>query len=108
MLCKHFRSNNLSKYETGETRIKFDFPRSFISKLYNMTEKYHKLDAGILYLPDFVYHYSRFDSSLRKKIKPIFETYNRYDLDKNGNNPIYYLPIILNWRTRPLLLITLV
>lgn len=95
---KKFLKADLCMYQEKEKNITFEFPRSFITKLYDMVHKFRTLNPGILYLPDFVYHYSRFDSARREKLKKIFNTYyNRYDLDKDNQNPIFYLPVILTW-----------
>ncbi len=91
-----FLKPDLCKFQPSEKNIAFEFPRSFITKLYDMVHKFRTLDPGILYLPDLVYHYSRLDSVQRKRLKEIFDNYNRYDLKKQDNE-IFYLPVILTW-----------
>ncbi len=92
---KLFISRDLAKFDETEQRVKFEFPRSFITKLYQMVDRYRNEKDGVLYLIDLVYGYSRLDRELFKKLKPIYELYNRPDI--KTQNYIIYLPIILNW-----------
>lgn len=92
---KMFISNQLAEFVEDEKRVKFEFPRSFISKLYQMVDRYRNEKDGVLYLIDLVYSYSRLNRELFNKLKPIYNLYNRPDI--KTKNYIIYLPIILNW-----------
>lgn len=77
-------------------KVVTEYPRSFIGKLYEMHQKYLTFPEGQIYLPDLVYHYSRMDKHLRNKLKNIYARYAKYQ-KKQPENPIRYLPVVLNW-----------
>ena len=85
-LVEEFENNKLSlKYSKG-----------FIGKLYEMHDKYLHNKEGRIYIPDLVYHFSRIEKDLRYKLFPIFMRYINYH-HKQLDNPIRYLPVVLNW-----------
>lgn len=72
------------------------YSRNFIGKLFDLHQKYLSSNEGEIYIPDLVYHYSRLEKNLRDKLEPIYKDYVNYQ-KKQPENPIRYLPVVLNW-----------
>jgi len=90
-----FLGKKLITMDNGKINVKYS--RNFIGKLYDIHQKYLKNREGEIYLPDFVYYYARMDRNIRPLMDHfIEEKYLRYD-QKKLDNPIRYLPVILNW-----------
>ena len=83
-------------YEMEGQQVKLEYSRGFIGKLFEMHQKYLNEPEGEIYLPDLVYHFARLEPSQNKMLQDIFETFQHYE-DKNPQNAIRYLPVLLTW-----------
>lgn len=78
-----------------ENRIQFEFPKSYINKLYQLVNRFQTEHAAVYFISDLVYHHGRMNADMRNKLKFIYERYNRPDI--KTANPIKYLPVLLTW-----------
>jgi hypothetical protein len=79
-----------------DAQLEPKYSHNFIGKLFDMYQKYLINFEGQIYLPDLVYHYSRIEQSLKPYLRPIFDDYANYQ-QKQPENPIRYLPVVLIW-----------
>ena len=92
----------LAALEGGENgRVKLKIPRAFLSKLYAVVVRWREEEAGVLYLPDLVYHGARALSRLpENQVGPAKKILDRYRLYRKGPEDrleIRYLHTVLTW-----------
>ncbi|MBD3343175.1 MAG: type III-A CRISPR-associated protein Cas10/Csm1 [Candidatus Lokiarchaeota archaeon] len=83
-------------YEVDNNKISVHYSRNFIGKLFDMHKKYLTYPDGVIYIIDLVYNYARMERNIKNKLLPIYEHYMNYQ-KKELNNPIRFLPVVLNW-----------
>lgn len=91
---KLFLAPEICSIKNGKVEAKFS--HRFIGKLHEINHKFLTHREGHIYIPDLVYHFSRLESDVRDKLLPIYEKYVNYH-EKRIDNPIRYLPVVLNW-----------
>jgi len=91
---KLFLAPEICCFENGKVTAKYS--HRFIGKLYEIQHKFLTHPEGHIYIPDLVYHFSRLEKDIYDKLKPIYEKYVNYH-EKRLDNPIRYLPVVLNW-----------